>query len=396
MATRDSIRSVSTASIHDRSALGAVDVSDDELRGMVAAAVDREVDAVEIVDSRADEVPYDIPSITTAGRWWVHGHAAVGGTTVPFRFFVKAVQSWSRSPFFAFVPAEMQEMAEASVPWRTEPLVYRSDLATRLPAGLAMPRAFGVFDLDEASAAMWLEDVASDTPARVWDLDRYGAAAHLLGRLAASPAVAEHADVGRHAWTVYDYLYGRLDNSVFPALRDDSTWQHPLIAPTFDAELRARILGAIDRAPDHVAELTSLPLVTGHGDACPNNLLDRPDGADGFVLIDFGFWGPRPVGFDLGQLLCGEAQLGRCRTADLPTIEAVIVDAYVDGLRSEGCDVPAAVARRAHALQVLLFTGVSALPFEHLDREPTDELLGLAAERARLARFCLDLVDVVG
>lgn len=377
---------------HDRSALGTADVADDELRAMVAASVGHEVDAVHVVGSRADVVPYEIPSITTAGRWWVHGEAEVRGATVPFRLFVKAVQSWSRSPFFAFVPPHLQEMAEASVPWRTEPLAYRSDLADRLPSGLMMPRAYGVFDLDEASAAIWLEDVTSRRPARPWDLERYGAAAVLLGRMAASPAVAELAGVGRHEWSVYDYLHGRLDNSVFPMLRDDSTWQHPIVTPTFDDELRGRMLDAADRTPDYVAELASLPLTTGHGDACPNNLLDRPDGADGFVLIDFGFWGPRPVGFDLGQLLCGDVQIGRSRSADLAAIEECIVAAYVAGLRDEGCDVPEPAVRRAHALQALLFAGVSAVPFEHLDREPTDELIGLAAERAALARFCLDLV----
>ena len=33
-----------------------------------------------------------------------------------------------------------------------------------------------------------------------------------------------------------------------------------------------------------------LPFATGHGDACPNNLLVRAHD-DGFVLIDYGFWG---------------------------------------------------------------------------------------------------------
>lgn len=379
--------------MHARSALGCAEVSDDQLRTMVAASVDRPAEVVELVSSRADVVPYDLPSITTAGRWWVRGEAEIDGSRAPFKFFVKAVQSWSRSPFFAGIPSHLQEMAEASVPWRTEPLAYRSDLAARLPAGLTMPQAYGVFDLDEASAAMWLEDVTTDQPARPWDLGRFGAAATLLGRLAASPAVAELADVGRHDWSVFDYLHGRLDNSVFPMLRDESVWQHPIVAPTFDDELRGRLLDAADRAPEYVAELTSLPLATGHGDACPNNLLDRPDGSDGFVLIDFGFWGPRPLGFDLGQLLCGDAQIGRCPTSDLAAIDERIVAAYVAGLRDEGCDVPEAVVRRAHALQVVIFTGVSALPFEHFDREPTDALIGLAAERAALARFCLDLVD---
>ena len=48
--------------------------------------------------------------------------------------------------------------------------------------------------------------------------------------------------------------------------------------------------------------------------------------------------------------------------------------------------------RRAHALQLLIFTGLSTLPFEHFGEPPSEALLALAAERAALSRFSLDLV----
>ena len=176
-------------------------------------------------------------------------------------------------------------------------------------------------------------------------------------------------------------------------LRDPDVWHHPLMVGTFDAELRERLLAAADRVADHVAELEALPKLTGHGDACPNNLLPRSDGDPGFVLIDYGFWGSRPVGFDLGQLLVGEVQLGRRPTTALAATEDVIVDAYVEGLRAEGCPIATAVVRRAHALQLLVFTGLSTMPFEHFGAPPSEELIALSAERAALARFSLDLVE---
>ena len=49
--------------------------------------------------------------------------------------------------------------------------------------------------------------------------------------------------------------------------------------------------------------------------------------------------------------------------------------------------------RRAHALQLLIFTGLSTLPFEHFGEPPSDELIALSAERAALSRFSLDLLD---
>jgi len=110
-----------------------------------------------------------------------------------------------------------------------------------------------------------------------------------------------------------------------------------------------------------VEELEQAPVAAAHGDACSRNLL-VPTHGQGFVLIDFGFFGLAPVGFDLGQLLIGEVQLGE-RSADcLPALEARCLPAYVDGLCAEGLDVDLGVVRRAHALQMLLFSGLSALP----------------------------------
>src|SRR5690242_19268365 len=117
---------------HDRAALGAADVSGEQLTEMVATLLRRLVEDVALLGSHARDVDYDLPTITTAGRYWVRGQAAVDGEETPFSFFVKHVHSWARSPLFEHVPPEMAELAEAMVPWRTEPLVYRSDLGDRL------------------------------------------------------------------------------------------------------------------------------------------------------------------------------------------------------------------------------------------------------------------------
>jgi phosphotransferase family enzyme len=376
---------------HDRTVLGPADVSDSELTQMVARLLRASADDVTLVDSHATEVAYDLPALTTAGRYWVRGHAAVRGAQVPFAFFVKHVQSFARSPLFAEVPPDVVAMAEAGVPWRTEPLVYRSDLCDRLPPGLRMPRSLGVFDLDEKSAAVWLEEV--ETHHARWDLPRFERAAYLLGRFAASPQVRERALVGQHPFTVRDYLEGRLTHQVLPLLADEKIWHHPLVAGAFGGDLRDLLVDMALHADDLVDELAALPRLTAHGDACPNNLLVVEDsGADGFTVIDFGFMTLLPVGFDLGQLLVGDVQVGRLPAASLAEVEGVIVPAYVEGLRAEGCDIPESVVRRAHALHLMVFVGLSTLPFEHLDAPVTPELEHVTAERAAIARFSLDLL----
>jgi thiamine kinase-like enzyme len=156
--------------------------------------------------------------------------------------------------------------------------------------------------------------------------------------------------------------------------------------------VRTRLLGAADRVPAIVEELVAMPEATMHGDACPNNLLPRAR-TDGFVLIDYGFWNLGPVGFDLGQLLVGDVQDGRRATSELGRIDETILPSYAEGLRAEGWELPESVVRRAHALHLMLFTGLSTLPFEHLEAPPTEELHRVAAERAEIARFSLDLLD---
>jgi hypothetical protein len=376
--------------MHDRTALGAADVSHEVLSSIVASAL--EDPTAELLSSCAEVVPYDLVALTTAGRYRVHGRADTRHGDRPYRLFVKVVQSWSRTPHFAHVPAELRDIALAGLPWEVEPAVYGSDLRSCLPPGLTMPRAYAIRPVDDLSAALWLETV--EHVQEPWPLERFAEAARLLGRLAASAQVRPLAHVGRGAQqhVVRGYAQGRLRHQLLPALRDDGLWHHPLLAGPFTPELRERTMAAFGRLDDIVDELESVPVMTLHGDATTRNLLVRGNGS-GFTLIDFGFWSEGPVGFDLGQLLVGEVQTGERPADGLPELEQVCVPAYVEGLRAEGCDVPLHTVQRAHALQSLLFSGLSAVPLELLGAAPSPEAHRIARERATMATFLLDLVD---
>jgi hypothetical protein len=190
---------------------------------------------------------------------------------------------------------------------------------------------------------------------------------------------------------------------VAPLLRRDDLWQHPALARAFGSKLRARLLAHLDRVDEYVDWLESVPEGTAHGDACTNNLLAQAAHAE-LVLIDFSFWSTQPLGFDLSQLLLGDVQLGRRPAADLPLLEAACLQGYAAGLSDEGCSVPLPVVERAHALQMLIFSGLSAFLIDDLEvgagpgsaADPTacpDAVLQQAGERAALSRFVLDLVD---
>ena len=373
----------------DLSSLGAAAVTDDHLARTVSDLLGTEVDR--LLDVVVEPVAYDLPAITTAARHWVSGTATTASGTVPWRIFVKHIQSWGRHPFFQTVPVELREMAAASVPWRTEAEVYRSDLADRLPEGLSMPRALDVVDLDELSAAIWIEDVSA--PEVDWDLERYRRAAYLLGRLAASADVAPLAALRDVEWSLGSYVSGRVAVDLLPMLMGDDVWRHPLCT-AFGEDLRDRVRAAAGRAADLAAEGDTLPLLTSHGDACPNNLL--AGARDDIMLIDFGFWGAAPVGFDLQTLLVGDVQIGKRSAQTLADVDETIIPAYVEGLRAEGCDIPEEVVRRAHAIRSLLMTGLSAVPFDLFDRPMTDEVRQVADDRALVARYCLDRLDETG
>ena len=372
----------------DRTLLGPADLSDEALAAVVARGIGVPV-RVEVLTCEVEVVDYDIDALTTAGRYWVRGTAQHDDSRSTYAFFVKVVQSWTRTPQFQMVPKHLREIATAGLPWHTEPVVYRSDLGERLPTGLSMPEAHAVVDLDDESVAIWLHAV--DVDARRWSIDTFRRAAYLLGRLAASPAVRPLNALGPSD-VVRSYAAGRVEHQVLPSLRADALWQHPLVAEAFDDGLRTRILAAADAVPSVAAELGAAPLGTAHGDACPRNLLVERGSPDDFVLIDFGFWCQAPLGFDLSQLLLGEIQLGERSATELPELDEVCLTAYVDGLQDAGCDVPLEVVRRAHALVMLLYCGLTAVPLEILFGAPAPAA-AVFVERAEAARFILDLVD---
>jgi len=358
------------------------------LEALVAAQLRRP--RVRVRTARLRAHPYDRPALTTAGRYLVCGTAADDdGQTRDYAFFVKIVQAWRKSPLSTAVPEPLRSQLAPLMPWRTEPEVYRSDLGRRLPRGLSLARAHHVAELGEESAAIWLDRV----PVRRvrWDVAHHRHAAYLLGRFAASPSVAHLAakvPIGRTARRFAEHW---LAVNVVPDLTAEDLWRQPHVAATFDAHLRDRILRAAAALPMLVDELESLPTTTAHGDACTDNLLRTPHDDD-IVLIDFAFWGTAPVGFDLGQLLLGEIQLGRRPAHTFPELEEACLQAYVKGLRDEGCPTSVREVRRAHTIAMTIFHAIPSIPYEHRTGGVGPELHPLFANRAAMARCVLDLL----
>ncbi|AZG43719.1 hypothetical protein D7316_00288 [Gordonia insulae] len=341
-----------------------------------------------------DEVEYDLMALTTGGRWRVGVKTPQGHRC----YVVKVARSFALSPILAMIPPDLRDAAIRELPWRIEPDVYRSALHRHMPHGSRLPECHAVVDLDENSAAIWLEFVAHDRSA--WTAQRYRDAARLLGRLAASQSIADIADgIGHPGGPGQARMYwaGRLADEFVRSYVDGTAWDDPVVSRHVDAGFRERMSRFIDGAPALLDEIESLPLLSAHGDACPNNLLACDHE---FVIIDWAFFSRGRMGFDLSQLVISEIELRKTSPGRLAETQRVCLPAYRAGLVDGGVNVPAAELERAHHIQLAAAHVVSAIPLDLLaaaddaDLVPGSTLDLLTADRVAMVRGMLDAIGI--
>ncbi|MEQ4721185.1 hypothetical protein [Nonomuraea sp. B19D2] len=337
----------------------------------------------EIADQHAELLHHGPGSLSTASLHRVRGTTTDG---VSWSFFVKSIHAINHSPWYAKMPEELRADAVANFPWRADADVYLA--RPSLPCGLRLPRMYRLDDLGDDRLVMWLEDVPVAPAA--WDLDRYRAAALLLGHLAAARPVAGRSSAPREPLnrSLRHYCAGPVAGLFLPILRDPATWRHPLVARHADPLLRTDLLALAGRIDPLLDALDRLPHTLVHGDASPMNLLVPADGSAEFVAVDWGWPHPAAVGFDLGQLLVGRAHTGELDPADLPAVHEAIEAAYAAA--AAGIADPGEISF-GYVATLVLRSAWTAIPFELLGQEPTPELHDLFRKRAALARFIADL-----
>ena len=181
--------------------------------------------------------------------------------------------------------------------WRREALVYGSGLLDGLD-GLRAPRLLALFERQDGSAALWLEDVAESPP---WTPERLGAFARRLGRAQA----------------------------VFARRLPDEEWlprgflrRYLQLHEIGGAECEA-VLGRLD----------ALPHTLAHNDLHPANVH-----GDGTVVLDWAFSGVSPLGLDPGVLV-GDGIADQAIPAEQADAAGTAVwGGYSAGLRNAGFD----------------------------------------------------------
>lgn len=350
------------------------------------AATGRPHAEVDPATVRVTAVP--VVAMATGGLARVRGTVADRDGRTGWSVVVKVVQSPDRSPIWTQIPPEFHAITLAQVPWRTEPDLYGSALPDALPDGLRMPAIHRVDEIDDRSAAIWMEDVTE--VGGPWTPDDHRRAGRLLGRLAGRfPADAPPVPLRLRQADLRHYFTGRVSHAVLPALRDDAVWAHPLIATVVDARLRGDLLALAEDGATVLDLVDGLPRTLAHGDACPQNLLRCVDGD--LVAVDWQLAGWCALGFDVGQLVAGHAESGDLHPVELPAVYDAAVAGYTAGVADEGLDVTAGEVALGAAGVLVIRSAFTALPLEFLDAEPSAAIVRLFDRRARYARFLVDL-----
>src|SRR5690242_1135844 len=213
--------------------------------------------------------------------------------------------------------------------WRREASAYESGLLTTLAGGLRAPRCLYVATRDDASVALWLEEVTG-RPGSTWQVDDYAPAMQRLGR--AQGVFVEHGTPD-HEWLARAWLRSYLtqrkefldaldDPAVTPFLVDAIGERNAARARTL-RERHAQLLDAID----------DLPSTLCHDDLHPANLFDAGDST---TVIDWAFVGIGPIGEDAGNLVPDAVFDFHVDPAEIGVLFDTVSTAYEAGLREAG------------------------------------------------------------
>jgi len=235
--------------------------------------------------------------------------------------------------------------------WRREADAYESGLLA-FEGALRAPRCYLVAERPDRRVALWLEDLASASPATTWAPERYRIAARHLGR--AQGAFATGAQRLPDApWLSRDWLRAYLTprDVDMGLLGDRRAWATELARQWLPAELGPALaamragqdafLGALDRTPRTLCHFDLHP-ANLFGDANRDSAGDR-----GTVLIDWSFVGIGALGEDAGNLVPDAVLDFHVGPGDVDELYDTVVAGYLAGLRDAGWDGPPEVVELA-------------------------------------------------
>jgi hypothetical protein len=255
--------------------------------------------------------------------------------------------------------------------WKRELLVYRSGLFDTLPEGFGAPRCYQIDEWPNGYR-IWMEDVRDDV-GTLWPLEHYRHVARHFGRfngmyLAGSP-------LPTWPWLLSGFLAARLEHCEWPTFAK----HYPELRHTNALVQRGwsdDLVVAFDRiwheCQQFLYVLATLPQTLLHNDSGRKNLMARRRAGGEFETIAVD-WAQPAIGAVGEDLACMVTQpvywLHGVHPDELEELDAIVFDAYVQGLADMGWQGDPALVRLGYTLSVVLRSGFGIFIFEWAARD---------------------------
>ena len=216
--------------------------------------------------------------------------------------------------------------------WEREALAYDRGLVDVFaPDGIRGPACIAI-DRTAEGFNLWIEDV-DGVPGERWGLSQYADAAEALG--AAQARFTDPALRPSFPWLSRNFLgdYSREKPVDWSLLPSDEAWSRPLVRDNVPGELRLEANSLHESRDALYAIASRLPRTLCHLDFWSKNLFAD---ARGMVLIDWSFVGDGALGEDIGNLVLDAVFDHFVPAAQLAELDALVLDAYLRGLRQGG------------------------------------------------------------
>ena len=294
----------------------------------------------------------------------LQGVATAKGQTHPWALIRKTLASPEQQQVD---PAHRAEMPSGINYWKREFYAYRSELLNDLPSGFVRPRCFHAQESKD-ECVLWLE-VFHDEIVQ-WPLARYRMAARHLGIFNGLSLMMQKPPT--YPWLSVEIARQRDRNSETFA-RFEQLRRHPIVRRGWPDDVAQGIIRIWEESEQLYRVLRELPQVLQHGDAGRKNLMALTDkeGEPQTGAIDWGCMGMGAVGEEISStVLSPVLWFQSIAPEQLPALEAVVLDGYIEGLRQAGWQGDPELVRLGYLCSVALRYGPNIVFPEILAMDP--------------------------
>lgn len=217
--------------------------------------------------------------------------------------------------------------------WKREALAYQSGLLDNLSPKLRAPTCYGVAFTDQPSARIFMEALSDPQPE--WADEHHALAAQAIGHL---NGVSALPDINKYTWMAPGRSLSWTD-LVADLVEDfESLMENKFMAQWLSGSNFQRtndLWTKLDILKDAIAKL---PKCFCHHDAFKRNMMfiNKPDGDQELVLIDWAFAGYGVLGEELSAMVGATLTFKEVDTSDAHRFSELVFENYMIGLRDSG------------------------------------------------------------